>query len=552
MTDPPTASPTESPTLPPTASPTESPTRSPTEVPSAHPSAEPTESPTHPPTCDPGSTMSPGVSVSEDEIVFLPDIPFRQNFQESRHTPWPTRRPTPRPTAAPHPKTAAFLEHYWRVGMPTDAPTGTFNFRFTKPPTSAPVIAPTAPPDSPFRNFYTRLTSSPTDEPTGSYSPSIQPTDEPTSIPYSPFHGFYSKKLAGPTLQPSSELHFYGPTDEPTTTPYSSSFRDFHSSLTYGPTSMPTTESSSSSGLSRLGSPSDGTEAFADAPFRVFYSGLKASRADDATIQATTPSVSPKPIPFAGPSAMPVDNPHETQHHESTATQDTTPPFSPQLGPVDLPSAVPPEEDTSSPTWQLDDYIRQDEYRLTLSFEVQAMPEILDPSSLPVVESTLIEYLDDQITEIEGVPVFFMQTHVRTKPPKNSIYGTIRMEIETSILATGDSIDTNKLKETIQQALQNDKDELWNHLRGAINSLSVPSETTTHERFTNTPRREGSSHTVIMVATCVTTLMLIAAALSVCVVMEARRRKGEDSSLAIKPVPSKTSSASAGQELETV
>jgi hypothetical protein len=399
----PTKAPSSAPSVPPTMSPSMTPSGAPSQFPSDVPSAHPSAMPSMEPSQHPTHNKPTKISISEDEI-----LPFRENlpeFRESRYTTRPTRSPTPEPTVASHPQLAPLLTYYWRIGMPTSAPTGVFNFRFTKPPTGAPSSAPSGPKIAPLLKFYWQI-GMPTSAPTGVYN-----------------------------FRPS----------------------------TSAPSSAPTDPSNS--------------------PFRVFPSKSETDKNDNANDNNNNPTT------------------------------------------VNLESHIVPSEAVPAPSRSKGDNMH-DEYQVIVSAEVEGVPEILEPSSSSIVESVLVQYLSDEIIEMAGVPVFFLEARVTTMQPGKSIYGTIRMEIKTKVLAIGGNIDIDTVQQSVQQTLDKDPEELESHLRGAIHSSTVPAVKLSQQDHVSQPSK-GNNNIGTILAAC-TLIFVIVVSVGLWVTIGSRHRIQED------------------------
>lgn len=351
--------------------------------------------------------------------------------------------------------------------MPTNHPTGVFDFRFTRPPTSAPSNSPTEPPDSPFREFHSKLTFYPTSTPTTSEQPAGEPTDNPTVVPNSAFLKFHSTLTTDPTSDLSAPLN---------------------------PASVPPALEANRHQETPL-----------ESPFRQFYSTLISNPEDSPSI----------------------NNPNTISVPLGAST-------TPGGAPVSAPSVVSSESIHSPATGLLNGTSMHEEYQVTASLAVEGMPELLDPSSTSIVETIIVQYLSDEVVEVDEVPVFFLKTQVTTENPKNSIYGTIRMAIKTTVLASGETIDINALQGSIQQALEQDPENLESHLRGAIHSSATPTVKLSQHSYISATR-VGRNNTIIWMATCVSIILIITISLSVCVMDGERLRIHEDSRSTDKP-----------------
>ena len=168
------------------------------------------------------------------------------------------------------------------------------------------------------------------------------------------------------------------------------------------------------------------------------------------------------------------------------------------------------------------------ERQAVVSVALEGVPELLDPSSNLLVESAVTELLSEQVTEIEGVSIFFLKTQVLSQKPFPSRGGTtgeiVLVELRVHAVAVGGRVDDRILEESIKQSLDKNKDELVEQLKSGLESLSFQGNSLADELDTGASGGNSSTNMVILVAVIASVMIGLLVFSIACIAVQRKQR----------------------------
>lgn len=175
------------------------------------------------------------------------------------------------------------------------------------------------------------------------------------------------------------------------------------------------------------------------------------------------------------------------------------------------------------------------EHEALVSIRVEGISELLDPASNLLVATTITHFFSDEISQIEGVPVFFLKTEIyaqsRLADAKNRDVVLVKAGVHA--VAVGGSIDDTAFTDQVQLKLNEKIEDLKDDLQSALDAFGGRLAGSDTDSVVNLGGGSSKSNTVILVAV-VASVMIVMLVLSIGCIAMARKEKEDARELILK------------------
>jgi len=496
----PTTRKTDKPTLKPTNAPTPTPTKQPTRKPTDKPTPSPTEKATEKPTWWSQRETDKPTNTPTKQPTGTPTIRPTQNPTEKPTSSPTTVQPTLRPTTVP-------------TGNPTTVqPT---SFKPSGEPSSSPTDQPTG---NPTQQVTLKPSGKPTQSPTVPVAETNAPTDAaPTNRPHSSFRDFVLANQANQTIssfqdfapahQGNETLSHTAPQNHslPTRKPSEVATDKPTAHPTMAPSASPSQKPSPSPSSAPSGSSSSApTQTVTQEPSTEVVQGVllesptqkptKSPSSLQPLVSTLAPSVSPTTLKSTTNSAVTattvLEDDKTDSEHDSTVTSDSPPST--------------PNDSASS------------ELQTLATISISDIGEELDEADSLVVETSIVQFLSKEITEIEGVPVFFLKAHIESQDIRSKIS---LLYVTLDAITVDGTLDKSSFLDALGATLKDKRDQLDEHIHTVLDAFSSRGTSKPAGSNTNTGDSDGGFNTVVVAAVISLAFIVLLTLLVGCVAM---------------------------------